>query len=174
MSGKLALIFISIVLIMASAACVSGPQGPRGLSGPQGAIGPAGAPGSQGPPGPQGAPGPEGPQGPEGEQGPIGPPGPKGDKGTPGSGGASATLVTYINRGTCSLNEDFIECEVTVECDGEDTAVGGGFGQPSATKAIIVSSKPHESGQSWVVSAKREQEHVWGGTIEGFAVCVSQ
>jgi hypothetical protein len=178
--GNFLLIKLGLIIVIVSgvltAACIEGPPGPEGYrgaigpegpQGPPGAAGPKGDIGPQGPPGPEGEPGPPGPA--DGPPGPEGPPGPKGD---PGPQGPSGVANTYINSGSCDLDED-IECEIEVLCDNSDIATGGGIERPSE-RSLILSNKPNELGNGWSLKARRSKDTVIGGLVQVYVVCIDK
>jgi hypothetical protein len=135
------------------------------LGGEQGQQGEKGDTGLQGPPGPQG------PQGPQGLVGPQGPPGPKGDKGDSGSAGSQGGSSTiYVKEGECNL-EDNVDCEILIQCNNGDFALGVGLERPNQ-KSMIISSKPVEQGAAWSFEAKREISELKSGILRVYITCM--
>jgi hypothetical protein len=81
---------------------------------------------------------------------------------------------TYIRIGACTLDGEEQECEVLVECDVGDVAMGGGSDRPTNLRAHIVYSKPHSSGAAWSVKAVRDHSLIKGGTVQGYVICLDR
>jgi hypothetical protein len=81
-------------------------------------------------------------------------------------------IVTYINQEICDLDENF-DCEVVVECDEGDTAVGGGLERPGE-RSLILADKPDALGNAWFGKAQRTKENVIGGRIQVYVVCIDK
>ncbi|UUN28143.1 hypothetical protein [Streptomyces sp. FIT100] len=131
------------------------PGGPQGPQGPQGVPGTDGADGAQGPQGAQGADGADGVDGAQGAQGAQGTQGPAGADGTDGAQGAQGAQGTQGATGPQGVQgESGLDTSVefttvpvglldtsvtaTVECEGNDVAIGGGFSSDFTPLGVAV------------------------------------
>lgn len=154
-------------------------------TGAQGAQGTAGARGATGERGPEGPMGPRGLDGPVGPMGPVGPQGAKGDKGDKGdvgpagpAGGSAAAYLPVTKTGSISFQAINTVQDVSVNCTGNASAVGGGGYIDNDSEADIIGSMPlivtDASGsrsRGWVLKVRsRVQNDV---SYHAYAVCVS-
>lgn len=152
-----------------------GPAGPAGAQGLQGEQGAAGAQGLQGEPGPQGDPGApgtdgaDGAQGPDGATGPAGPKGDKGDKGDTGPAGPGAAAGWEVVSNTSASNAS--NKNVSADCPGGKTVVGGGFSIGGSTD-VAGSSRPVDS-DTWRADAWETDSESDDWTVTVYAVCVT-
>jgi hypothetical protein len=122
------------------------------------------------PAGPAGSPGPPGQTGPQGS---VGPPGPQGDPGEPGSTLVVAPFVTVREQMlTTNLGE---EGDLTVPCESDEVATGGGYaGLPTVGTIRVLDSAPVYSGPDrdatgWRVRVRNDYGNSYAFTV--YALC---
>jgi hypothetical protein len=134
----------------------------------QGPTGPAGSPGPQGPAGPQGPKGDTGAQGPAGPAGGSGPQGPQG----PAGRGTTYRTVTF-DGGAGGVTPTGAVATLSIGCNGNETAVGGGaqISDASIPANVNIAQSFQQNRTNWVTSVANSS----GQTVHllFYAICAS-
>ncbi|MFF1933707.1 collagen-like protein, partial [Streptomyces sp. NPDC058228] len=148
----------------------TGLQGDPGDPGDPGATGATGATGLQGLQGLQGDPGDPGATGATGLQGLQGDPGDPGATGATGPTGTT-TLDSYVLTDDSPLSDGLVGVTATVDCTGNDVAIGGGYTHNGALPIVnVTENAPVVSGDvatGWTATATLSV----GATLTTYVIC---